>query len=287
MQIPIPKFLILVLAFALSGCVSMNPPQKHVRPIPQNIVVKYGLNRNYNNLCLFEPKYTFPIREDIIHNPFENDSMVAFKIENTIANLSKKVSFLQKRYKFFEKEKVSLLSNLAKQAKQDQSESAFDLLDNKIDMGHHLEQLQKADNIVSDMPIFMPIKNAAISSKFGMRKLKKRKRRFHRGLDLASAKGAPIYAAANGTIIEVSCLKCFGKYIVIQHKNNIKTKYAHLSKLLVSKGQKVAQGQKIGIQGSTGRSTRDHLHFEVVYRRKHLNPYFFVGKETGCEKRKL
>lgn len=291
MQKHIFKYLnILLLGFLLSGCVTTTQPNKNaIRPIYQNVVSKYGLNNNHSNICLFEPRYNFQNNENIItsNTPLENHSMIAFKIENTVDNLHKKIVFLQKRYKFFDKEKVDHLKNLQFSLKKNQPESAFDLLDSKIDLQNYLDHLAKADLIVSDVPIFMPIKNAAISSKFGMRKLRKRKKRFHKGLDLASNKGAPIYAAANGTVVECSCLRCYGNYIVIQHKNNIKTKYAHLSKKLVAKGQKVYQGQQIGIQGSTGRSTRDHLHFEVVYKRKHLNPYFFVGKECGCEKRKV
>lgn len=274
---------------ALCNCTTISLKNQPVRPLHQNIISKYDLENGSRNICLFSPKYDYHSSANLLSNyiPKEKKQVMSYRIQETIGNLSEKASFLQKRYKLFEREKVSNLSRLNSGLRKSHAASPFDLLDDYLDVQLHLDHLAKADMIVRDMPIFLPIKNAAISSKFGMRKLKRGKRRFHKGLDLASAKNAPIYAAADGVIVEVSCLRCYGNYIVIQHKNNLKTKYAHLSRKLVYKGQRVAQGQKIGIQGSTGRSTRDHLHFEILYKKKHLNPYFFVGKETGCEKKKI
>lgn len=106
----------------------------------------------------------------------------------------------------------------------------------------------------------------------------------HRELDLVGVKNARVYAAANGKVLEVAYSGSYGNYILIQHKKNLKTRYAHLKSLKVKSGQQVRQGEMIAIQGSTGRSTRDHLHFEVVHRKMHLNPYNFVGKEVGCHR---
>lgn len=86
------------------------------------------------------------------------------------------------------------------------------------------------------------------------------------GIDIASAYGTPIYAAADGTVTIADADGYnggYGKYIKISHSNGTETLYGHASKLLVTSGQAVTKGQKIALMGSTGRSTGNHLHFEV------------------------
>ena len=99
-----------------------------------------------------------------------------------------------------------------------------------------------------------------------------RKGGFHYGIDIGNKKGTPVMASASGIVIKVvsscregvkNCGGRYGNYIVIQHSNNTRTFYAHLSKTSVSVGQIVSQGGIIGTVGSTGRSTGPHLHFEI------------------------
>lgn len=86
----------------------------------------------------------------------------------------------------------------------------------------------------------------------------------HKGLDIAAPRGTIIKAAAAGTVTySGNCGDGFGNYVIISHGNGVQTLYAHCSQLLVKKGQQVAQGAIIAKVGSTGRSTGNHLHFEV------------------------
>ena len=96
--------------------------------------------------------------------------------------------------------------------------------------------------------------------------------RKHTGVDIANAQGTAIVASAGGTIYKAlggcavgddSCHGGYGNNIVIQHENGYFTRYAHLHQILVTQGQKVKQGQKIGTMGNTGRSSGSHLHFEI------------------------
>ena len=96
--------------------------------------------------------------------------------------------------------------------------------------------------------------------------------RKHTGVDIANAQGTPIVASASGTVYKAlggctvgddSCHGGYGNNIVIQHENGYFTRYAHLRQILVTQGQKVKQGQKIGTMGNTGRSSGSHLHFEI------------------------
>ena len=75
--------------------------------------------------------------------------------------------------------------------------------------------------------------------------------------------GSPVYASDNGTVITSEMHGSYGNYIIINHNNGYYTSYAHMSKLIAKVGDTVAQGQTIGLVGSTGRSTGPHLHFEA------------------------
>ena len=86
------------------------------------------------------------------------------------------------------------------------------------------------------------------------------------GVDVASACGTPIYAAAAGAVILSDGIGWnfgYGKYIMIRHSNGVVTVYGHASRLLVNQGDYADQGQLIALMGTTGRSTGCHLHFEV------------------------
>ena len=120
-----------------------------------------------------------------------------------------------------------------------------------------------------------PIDGARLSSSFGMRKhpiLGYNK--LHKGLDFAAPSGTPIYAAGNGVIEYIGRKGTYGKYIRIRHNGSYKTAYAHMKnfKKGLSKGSRVNQGEIIGYVGSTGRSTGPHLHYEVIYQGKQINP---------------
>ena len=120
-----------------------------------------------------------------------------------------------------------------------------------------------------------PLDGARLSSNFGMRKHPiSGYNKMHKGVDFAAPKGTPIYAGGNGVIEYVGNNGGYGKYIRIRHNNEYKTAYAHLSsyKKGITKGSRVIQGDIIGFVGSTGNSTGPHLHYEIIYQGKHINP---------------
>lgn len=100
---------------------------------------------------------------------------------------------------------------------------------------------------------------------------------FHRGIDIPAPTGTPIYAANDGTVITANDwtvkYSSYGNYIIIDHGGGKATLYAHCSKLLVSVGDKVKQGDKIGLVGTTGRVTGAHVHFEVRVNGVTTNPF--------------
>jgi len=101
---------------------------------------------------------------------------------------------------------------------------------------------------------------------------------YHRGVDIATAHGTPVVAADSGRVRVAGWPdnSGYGMRVVLDHGNGVETWYAHLSKVSVSVGQAVNRGDLIGLEGSTGRSTGPHLHFEVRKNGSHLNPLNFL-----------
>lgn len=128
------------------------------------------------------------------------------------------------------------------------------------------------------IPILNPISNQRINSTFGYRihpisgAIKK-----HQGIDLAGVKGQPIYAAADGTIVETGYNQFLGNFVKIKHLLNFVTIYGHLQDFVrLPENSQVYQGQIIGYCGITGRTTGVHLHFAITWKKEFLNPYHFV-----------
>lgn len=99
---------------------------------------------------------------------------------------------------------------------------------------------------------------------------------YHKGLDIGGAYGSKIVAVLSGTVTASTYNSSSGYYVEIDHGNGIRTRYLHASKLLVSRGQKVTQGDVIALVGSTGISTGAHLHFSVIKNGSYIDPYPYL-----------
>ena len=116
--------------------------------------------------------------------------------------------------------------------------------------------------------------NGRISSRFGANS--RVRSGSHTGLDIATSTGTPIKAAASGTVTFAGWKGSYGNLLVITHSNGVQTYYGHCSKLYVSSGQKISQGQTVAAVGSTGNSTGPHLHFEIRVNGVAYNPQRYV-----------
>lgn len=122
-----------------------------------------------------------------------------------------------------------------------------------------------------------PCRRSRISSRFGYRKDPFTGRRsFHGGMDFASGYGTSVYASMDGIVTYAGWMGGYGKLVVIKHRSGYSTRYGHLSRILVTKGKRVRQEQRIGNVGNTGRSTGTHLHFEIRENGKALDPAKFI-----------
>ncbi len=135
-------------------------------------------------------------------------------------------------------------------------------------------------DIIRSIPSIRPVKRGYLNSSFGYRKDPMNgKVRFHYGQDITVNTGETVLAPADGIIKEARYNGGYGKVIKIDHGYGYTTLFAHLSKIMVKRGQKIKRGEKIGFSGNTGRSTAPHLHYEVHRDGTPQNPldYFFSG----------
>lgn len=125
---------------------------------------------------------------------------------------------------------------------------------------------------------FMNPVRGRITSMFGSRIHPVYKTKIHHnGIDIGGNGGSYIVAAQSGTVVFAGKKYGYGKYVVIKHKNKIKTAYGHLAEILTHSGKKVSRGERIGIVGRTGVATGAHLHFEVISNGKFVNPRLYVS----------
>lgn len=123
-----------------------------------------------------------------------------------------------------------------------------------------------------------PISGGRLSSSFGYRsRPTKGASTYHKGVDWATPTGTAVYASCGGTVAKAGWGSGYGYVVYINHPDGRQTRYGHLSKVLVSAGQTVSQGQKIALSGNTGVSTGPHLHFEILINGTQVNPLKYLN----------
>lgn len=116
-----------------------------------------------------------------------------------------------------------------------------------------------------------PLSGGRLSSGFGARWGS-----VHKGIDWACPIGTAIMASSGGTVVQAGWFSSYGNCVTIRHPDGKQTRYAHLSRVLVSAGQSVQQGQKIALSGNTGWSTGPHVHFEIIVNGRQVNPMGYL-----------
>ena len=154
------------------------------------------------------------------------------------------------------------------------------LQDSKHDISKQIEKIKLTAtqiNILNkSIPNGLPIDYKRVSDGFGyrMHPILKRKE-FHAGMDLTAKSGTPIYAPADGVVEYAKKKGSYGNYLLLNHPYGFKTAYGHLKKFAVKEGDYISKGDLVGYVGNTGRSTGPHLHYEIRYLQKWLDPKNF------------
>jgi murein DD-endopeptidase MepM/ murein hydrolase activator NlpD len=129
-----------------------------------------------------------------------------------------------------------------------------------------------------------PVRGYEVNSAFGMRRLPGQAARHHAGVDIAAPQGTGVYVAAEGRVLRTGYdAGGYGRFIEVRHPNGMTTLYGHLSRVDVASGDAVGVGGRIGLVGSTGRSTGPHLHFEVRRGDRQVDPVKVMGRDFEVE----
>ena len=153
-----------------------------------------------------------------------------------------------------------------------------------------VSQLAKnADEMALCVPAIPPVniasKRIRFSSTFGYRPDPfNGAYRMHTGVDISGPVGEPIYSTGNGKVTEIGFdFFGYGNYIIIDHGFGYKTRYAHLKSSLITMGRSVKRGEQIAIMGNTGRSKGPHIHYEVIYRNRPVNPLNYYNRDIESD----
>jgi murein DD-endopeptidase MepM/ murein hydrolase activator NlpD len=142
-----------------------------------------------------------------------------------------------------------------------------------LELADSLVRLNELEQVIAQLPSALPAEDYYVSSRYGLRKDPiTGQRAFHKGVDLAGWHKTKIFAPADGVVVRAGRNGGYGNFIELEHANGVKTRFGHLHKINVKKGQQVNKQDVIALMGSTGRSTSTHLHYEVLHNNKHINP---------------
>ena len=146
-----------------------------------------------------------------------------------------------------------------------------------------------AGDMASHIPAIPPVNTDPstyrLSSGFGFRSdpflgISRR----HTGMDFASPPGNPIYVTGDGVVVKVAHERTgYGNHVEVDHGFGYRTRYAHMSRIDVTLGQRLQRGDCLGLSGNSGRSTGPHLHYEVLYRKEHVNPALYMDLTIPAE----
>jgi murein DD-endopeptidase MepM/ murein hydrolase activator NlpD len=147
----------------------------------------------------------------------------------------------------------------------------------RLDLNQGIKYLGFLESFVNSMPLAKPLRDYHVSSNYGFRKDPfHQTNTMHNGIDLVSYSETEVMAPADGIVQVVKSSQDLGNYVVISHGNGITTKYAHLNQTFVKPGDKLQRGNVFGTQGNTGKSTNDHLHYEVSVDNVKQDPKLFM-----------
>lgn len=295
------RLIFLLLSLVLSGCAGHNQSKKLLANIEAEvkkaydinsgpIIAKYDLAGIGGAQCLYFKDYANVINSTDANQRFIRKMLPKISKKHLLeARARKKLSDLKNNLMLLN-DKYSILSSadirkLSPDEKSNEGDVFANLDDSNNTNSNPLKELGYVDHLAQYVPIFFPQGRANLTSPFGMRKHPISKQyKLHSGADFVGPKKAPVYAAADGHVFSAHKQAGYGNVVTIIHGHHFKTKYAHLCKMLVKKGDRVIRGQKIGLQGCSGNSTAEHLHFEIIFNDKVVNPMDFVEQGYRCQR---
>lgn len=152
-----------------------------------------------------------------------------------------------------------------------------DLAQHIATVERRIDDLQSLQSLMEHLPLAAPLDEFRVTSNFGRRVDPFTKRlAFHSGIDMASRRRAPVRVTSPGVVTFVGWKGGFGKMVEVDHGLGVRTRYGHLSAIFVKRGQEVDFREKVGTVGSTGRSSGEHLHYEIIVDGRQNDPSNFI-----------
>lgn len=256
------------------------------------------VNSNYpywDEAILKEQRTVWMARWDVLLNELEVSSARLSEIEKTDDNTFRTILDLQPLEQSVRDAGVGGHESSSSGVGYPLIRDAYNMAD-KIDARLQVES-QSYDELLAELkmkekkwastPALQPISNKdliRLHTTFGMRLHPILGYwREHKGLDLTAPKGAPVYATGDGYVHMAYYSDTYGQVVYLRHGFGYETRYAHLTKFIVQKGQRVQRGQVIGYVGTTGQSDASHLHYEVLYNGDQVNPMNFFHRYLSNE----
>ncbi len=226
----------------------------------------YKSIREYTELC----KQELEVEKELLDTAKQNVEIEQQNIEELVSEKAKEID----KYENDIKNKDKLIAEYEAEIKAQNEEIAA--------LEEAMKELIGGSDLKYDGGKFaFPLESyTRISSEYGERIHPiLHTKQFHNGVDFASPKGTPIYAAYNGIVAAAAYSSTMGNYVMINHGSGLTTIYMHASVLNVKTGETVIKGQKIAEVGSTGRSTGNHLHFTVRLNGEYKSPWNYISKK--------
>ncbi len=210
------------------------------------------------------------------------------RLKSTSAQLIRRLEGISKKFADFElrTSRLAIVAGLSEGGRggvggpRTAGPEALDLSDRSAALGSKLAALEsqfaRRSDIASSTPTVAPVRGL-FNSGFGSRKDPfTGEGAFHLGLDISTRRHEPVLATAAGVVIKSGWSGDYGKAVEIAHPTGYTTVYGHLDAILVAEGQRVRRGERVGVVGSTGRSTGPHLHYEVRRGDRAVNPLEYI-----------
>lgn len=160
--------------------------------------------------------------------------------------------------------------------------------DHEKEVAKSVSELVNLHTIYESLPIGLPVKGAHVTSTFGARRDPITHRQaVHLGTDLSAPADSKIFATAPGKVVYAGRMGAYGNLVEIDHGFGLTSRYGHMKEISVKVGDTVNRGDNIGIQGSTGRSTGMHLHYEVRFNNRPVNPQRFINAGVYAEEKRF
>lgn len=261
------RFLLILTIFLLTGCYFTNVQVVNVPDTFKNLKSKTDINSN-DPKKIIKIKHVYKLKNGMVIDQYRKSYGYWYRIRrgDSLFRIAKRTGTTIR--------KLARVNRISRKKKLTYKAFLFIPLSER-----YLKRKAEVIPVALREGDFIWPLYGRITSGFGLRRWGWRKK-FHKGTDIAAPVGTKIICSRKGEVTFAGRKRKYGKIVIMKHGEKFETRYAHLQKILVKKGDTVAQGDLIGLVGKTGRATGYHLHFEIRINNYPVNPEDYLPKEV-------